>query len=331
MGSLICTLCYANLDTEEEMDAHADAEVVYLGRRNSVSAEAGAEKRFQNYVKQVFEKSELDKDKLMNSLISSDKAAVLFSHLEESSLREIVDAFYPMDVVKDHSLIVQGDEGDRFYIVDSGDFDALISRNDGPAVKVAEYSAGGSFGELALMYNAPRAATVRCTSDTARVFAIDRESFQMLIMSSQAHKLEQYAGWLDSVPLLENLNHYERAKLSDLLKHDVWQAGEEVISEGDEGDKFYLLEEGALEVSVKVAGGHVQKVLDYTCPGDYFGEIALLSNNKRTATVKAVADSLIHYVTKEEFDLVIGPVREALQQGISLYTRPENAVTKLLA
>jgi len=82
--------------------------------------------------------------------------------------------------------------GDRFYVVDSGDFDVLISRNDGPPAKVAEYHAGGCFGELALMYNAPRAATVRCTSDKGRVFAIDRESFQMLILSSQAHQLGQF-------------------------------------------------------------------------------------------------------------------------------------------
>lgn len=52
-----------------------------------------------------------------------------------------------------------GETGDNFYIVDQGKFDIFVTRTDGKTTKVLEATPGMSFGELALMYNAPRAAT----------------------------------------------------------------------------------------------------------------------------------------------------------------------------
>jgi cAMP-dependent protein kinase regulator len=63
-------------------------------------------------------------------------------------------------VTADEVIISQGDEGDNFYVVDEGQFDVYVNDK-----KVVEIGPGGSFGELALMYNTPRAATVQATSD----------------------------------------------------------------------------------------------------------------------------------------------------------------------
>ena len=54
-----------------------------------------------------------------------------------------------------------GDEGDYFYVIDSGKFDIFVAKGGAEPIKVGTVSRGQSFGELALMYNAPRAATVK--------------------------------------------------------------------------------------------------------------------------------------------------------------------------
>lgn len=267
--------------------------------------------------------------------MTGDKAHVLFAHLGEVAIGDIVDAFYAMDIEPGTHIIRQGDSGDRFYLVVNGSFDIFVSRKEfdsetmSPPMKVTSVGPGGSFGELALMYNSPRAATVVSTL-RAEVFALDREAFQMLVVQARTHLFEMYEGWLSTVPLLKSLNSYELAKLSDLLENELYSEGDVIIQEGDVGDKFYILERGELEVFVGLEDGREQQVNSYSSPGDYFGEVALLDsqNLRRKATVKAKKDSSVYWVTKEDFHSVVGPVKRSLETGMSQYFRPSDAAMK---
>merc|ERR1719335_240021 len=109
-------------------------------------------------------------------------------------------------------------------------------------MKVMTAGPGTAFGELALMYDAPRAATVTCVSQGAKVWALDRRDFQILIMDQQEQKQEKYQGWLQDVPLLQTLNHFELSQVADLVEAELFEEGDEIFNQGDEGDKFYILE-----------------------------------------------------------------------------------------
>merc|ERR550514_1551019 len=122
-----------------------------------------------------------------------------------------------------------------------------------------------------------------------------------------------YEGWLQDVPILKTLNHYELSRLSELMEAELFETGEEVITQGEEGDKFYILEEGEARAYISGESGEVE-VKVYSKPGDYFGEIALLTNAPRKATIRATMDSQIHAISKEDFDLVIGPIKNLLQK-----------------
>jgi len=166
-------------------------------------------------------------------------------------------------VLKDEVIIQQGDEGDYFYVTDTGHFDIFIDN-----VKVGEAEAGKSFGELALLYSQPRAATVKATEDSS-VWAVDRKTFRRIVLASNIEKRKRYQQFLKEVQILSNLNSEELLKAADALEQVSYSPKEPIITEGEFGDTFYIIEEGTVEIKSK------GKILSTKSKGDYFGGISL--------------------------------------------------------
>lgn len=109
-------------------------------------------------------------------------------------------------------------------------------------------AAGGSFGELALMYNAPRAATVKANVDSV-CWAVDRVTFRRILMDTTARKRRLYESFLATVPLLQSLTAHERCKVADALEPTSFKDGEVIIKQGDpHSDNFYIIESGEVKV-----------------------------------------------------------------------------------
>lgn len=142
-------------------------------------------------------------------------------------------------------------------------------RSDGSKL-VASITSGGSFGELALMYNAPRAATVLCSSETATLWALDRVTFRTILMEHTSKKRRMYEKFLSEVPILVSLEGHERSKIADALEERIYEEGEDVVREGELGKNFYIIESGKAEVLKRKEGGHQERVGTLT-KGDYFG------------------------------------------------------------
>lgn len=151
---------------------------------------------------------------------------VLFSHLDENERSDIFDAMFPVNCLSGEAIITQGDEGDNFYVIDHGevevsfqtylkiDFQVLIFcfRSLGPCLQVFVNSElvttiqeGGSFGELALIYGTPRAATVRAKTDV-KLWGIDRDSYRRILMGSTIRKRKMYEEFLSRVSILGELS-----------------------------------------------------------------------------------------------------------------------------
>ena len=133
-------------------------------RRGAVSAEPIKEEDAASYVKKKIEKDEAT----MSSLSKAISQNVLFSHLDDGERSEIFDAMFCKEAEEDETIITQGDEGDNFYIIDVGSVDVYVNGS-----KVVTLTDGASFGELALIYGTPRAATVKAVT-WVRLWGIDR-------------------------------------------------------------------------------------------------------------------------------------------------------------
>ena len=135
----------------------------------------------------IIPKTETLKEELKETL----KKEFMFRSVSSSLMQNIVNAMFRVEVKEGDAIIKQGDAGDNFYVTFAGTFDCFIDK-DGQREKVMEYSKGQSFGELALLYNSPRAASVIATSDA--ILIQFREGVGQLHGADAAVNLH---GWLD--------------------------------------------------------------------------------------------------------------------------------------
>jgi cAMP-dependent protein kinase regulator len=224
-------------------------------------------------------------EKQVERIREATKANFLFTSLEPQQLSVIIDAMSEKHVKAGDDVITQGAEGDFFYVIDSGKLDVLKGLGDA-AVKVFEYNEKGSFGELALMYNAPRAATVRATTDGV-LFYVDRATFRHVVVQAQRRRADLLEHFIAKVPLFSSLTKNERSLIADSLITHTHGKGNIIIKEGDAGDSFFLVGDGKASVTRPVSG--VQKEVAVIGEGDFFGERALMTVEcTRSATVTAV-------------------------------------------
>ena len=158
------------------------------------------------------------------------RANFLFNSLPEEQLKEVVDAMEEKNYEPGGTIIKEGNDGDYFYVVANGAAEVFISgKNDGAALR--SLKKGDTFGELALMYNSPRAATVVANQDSV-VWMIDRFTFRRIVTGLSAQKFDVYVKFLKNVQLLMPLADYERRKIAEALEEVSFAAGHTVFRQG---------------------------------------------------------------------------------------------------
>ena len=117
--------------------------------------------------------------------------------------------------------------------------------------------------------------------------------------------LEQIIAVLEKVPLFEGLSRKDLEKVAKLVRGRTIRQGELLFKEGDPGDKFYILQSGSVEILKEKAGSEPDR-LAVKKPGDSFGEMALLTDAPRSATVRAVEQANLLVVSREQFEELLG-------------------------
>eukprot|EP00960_Hanusia_phi_P028887 747641-Hanusia_phi.AAC.1 len=272
--------------------------------------------------KVVIPKVEREREKLASVL----KEMIIFGDVHEEDIHALVDAFAPEWCAAGTVIMRKGDMGDKFYTVDKGVCDCFVPRcsdwmcdsSEGGSMLICTVTEGQGFGELALLYNAPRAATVVARTD-CYLWSLDRGTFQCLILSATARRRKQYKEFLRGVPILSNLTAEELAKVADVMEAKWFEGGEYIIEQGEDGDTMFFIEEGnAIATKNAGPGRPSKKVMDFS-KGDYFGELALIRNEPRAANVIAVTRCKVCIIDKQAFVRLLGPCLEIMGRRIHLY------------
>uniref|UniRef100_A0A8C7WJ30 cAMP-dependent protein kinase type II-alpha regulatory subunit n=1 Tax=Oncorhynchus mykiss TaxID=8022 RepID=A0A8C7WJ30_ONCMY len=268
-------------------------------RRASVCAEAynpddDEDEDFEPRV--VHSKSDEQRRRLQDAC----RDILLFKTLDQEQFSEVLDGMFEVLVKPQEHIINQGEDGDNFYVIERGVYDIVVLI-DGVGKCVGKYDNKGSFGELALMYNTPRAATIMATQEGA-LWGLDRATFHRLIVKNNAKKRKMYEAFIECVPLLKSLELSERMKIVDVVGMRAFKDEECIITQTKAGQ----LDNAEVEIA--------------RCSrGQYFGELALVTNKPRAASVYAVGDTKCLVIDIQAFERLLGSCKEIMKRNISQY------------
>jgi cAMP-dependent protein kinase regulator len=148
----------------------------------------------------------------------------MFINLEEQNLKEVIDVMDYHKANPQYLIIKEGEPGEVLYIIESGKMTCSKIIN-GESKIFKKYCEGDVFGELTFLYNAPRAATIQ--ADTEYFLKVsDRQTFNHIVKDASQNKRAKYEKFLSTVPILQNMDHYERSKLADAVKEKRYAKNE---------------------------------------------------------------------------------------------------------
>jgi cGMP-dependent protein kinase len=254
--------------------------------------------------------------------------------LGDEALEEVVETAFHLDVTAENSeVITQGDlEADLFYILEKGSGEAI---KDG--VKVASYStAGDSFGGLALLYSAPRAATVRVFPGS-RLWCIPRRAMRHVFQAKVRQQVEKYAEILNEVECLNDVPIADKLTLADRLVEVTFFKDEVIMKEGDrECRAFYILKTGELGIVASMTPRDIAPFNIMAEEGSdelpYFGEHALIDDEPRMRTVHVVSEkATLLVLTREIYQKELKRCQQALQEKNDRLRQEVGALRKQLS
>lgn len=324
---------------EAEVEANRDAKKKH--NRASVLGESWVHD--PNWVGPHYPKSDAQRDRLAQVISKS----FIFQALNTTDVGRVIDAFREHIPPLNELMIVQGADVTAnepgLFVIESGTFH-VYKATDGPDMmmtldiqpsgccaiqskplnqseveakygpRIFTYTEKGQyFGELALLYNNPRAATVMVSSNDAALWSISRDVFNNVVKSAMMLEKQRCEKILESVPLLQGLTSLDRSRIADAIKSKEYSAGEYIIRQGETGEDLFILEAGEAVASIDATA-----MRHYTM-GDYFGERALLKNEPRAADIIALSDCRVMTMDRQCFERICGPLDKPLTERMNSY------------
>jgi cAMP-dependent protein kinase regulator len=234
------------------------------------------------------------------------KNSFLFNRFDPDELATIASLVGSSTFEPGTNIIKQDEPGDEAYIIQQGVVDVLVEDELGETHSVAHLSAGDFFGELALLEDAPRSATVKAV-DHVDVLILDRPVFDRFVESfgEARDKLANAIRALrliHEIPLFDDFSQEEVATVATQFQVESFKSGEEVIGFGEMGDKFYVIQSGQADVLLPDSDEPIRNLKTR----DFFGEIALLEDVPRTASIRATEDMTALSLGKGDFLQLVG-------------------------
>jgi cAMP-dependent protein kinase regulator len=231
----------------------------------------------------------------------------IFSDLSKKGRQMLIDAMQQEVAKKGDVIIKQGDVGDFFYICESGALNFVVDGNT-----VGSCSAGASFGELALLYDAPRAASCIASTAVVELWKVDQTTFRHLIARQAKGEQSDIVDLVAKIPLLQDMDRGLVSKFAQVLTTVKFSEGELIVKKGGVGEVFYIVNEG--QVKVHDIGMGASKFVDQTLKhGDWFGERALMTGEPRAANVTAMTDVVAFACDRETFETSLGSLESILE------------------
>ncbi|KAK3720306.1 hypothetical protein QZH41_020387 [Actinostola sp. cb2023] len=270
-------------------------------RAQGVSAEPAKRMRSSRPEPKTVNKEERSKELIKEAILDND----FLKNLESSQIKEVVECVYEKQFKRDEYIIKEGDPGSHLYVLEEGKCQVT---KEGSVL--GHMGPGKAFGELAILYNCTRTASVRAQT-SVKLWAIDRQTFQTIMMKTGLMRQAEHMDFLKSVKLLKDLPESFLLKIADVIEEAYYEEGEFIIRQGARGDTFFIIKKGTVDITQRTSVHSEPVFVRALIKGNYFGEKALKGEDLRTANCIAGQGGVTCLVLdREAFIQFIGSLDE---------------------
>lgn len=213
-------------------------------------------------------------------------------------------------------MITYGDSGRDYFILSEGKVKVKVykPKSDPRDPNLEQYvmftkemNSGAGFGELALIYNDKRSASI-IAIEPCECYVLDGVLCKQMIIQSSMQKRSNHAGFLNGIKLFDGLEGQQKLKLVDGLMQINLKKDDFVFKEGDEGMEFFIIEKGEVNC-LKDTGSDEFKFVRTLGSGDHFGELALINNEKRSLSIRCKSDEVtLLTLDRDAFTRILGSI-----------------------
>lgn len=250
---------------------------------------------------------------MLNDILKLRAACPLLSELDEHALRALAPSLEEVRVSAGAYLVREGESADRVYILLEGRLEVLVGSGRAGDVVINELGPGDTLGEVTMFCGGERTATVRALDDS-RLAGLDLPTFNRLLDEhpESSRRLSEVAtARLRRSQLVARMEtifgSLDAEVLNDIEKEVEWltfKGGETLFEQGDTAESAFIVIDGRLRV-ISEDSPAVRQVLDEVGPGETVGEIALLTEGTRSASVYAVRDSEVVRFSRAAFERLV--------------------------
>jgi len=254
----------------------------------------------------IIEKTHSERSILEKTLISN----AFMRNLNKEQLHKLIDAMEKKNVVKDIEIIREGMDGTHMYILEKGQ--VQVSKGHGVEKEfVCDLGEGSLFGELAILYNCRRTATIT-TKTPVTLWSIERTIFQTVVQSAGRSKDQERFDTLRAVKDLNKMSEDKLRKIADCLEEESFEDGQCIIKQGTKGDIFFIIRDGEVRITTDQKDG-TEKEVARLGKAAYFGEAALIKEDVRNANVYSIGHVQCYTLDRTAFTNLVGNITDVNQ------------------
>lgn len=261
----------------------------------------------------------------------------LFGALESALLAKLLGVFVLREYAAGQTVVRQGDEGREAYLLVRGVLNVVREDPAGGSTLLAVLGPAALFGEMALVSDAPRGASVTSV-EPAQILCVGRAQLETLAQQDGA--IGRELGQFCQRRMVTNLVRHSRilSAVAPAQRHELigrfatrsFAPGELLVRRGEEGGSLFLVASGLVEVRSPDASGD-EVVLAQLGPGEVVGEISLVLRRPATADVAAVHRTSALELTWKDFDEAIRAHPGLLAQLYAVATEREAELRSVVA
>jgi CRP-like cAMP-binding protein len=235
-----------------------------------------------------------------------------FSGLSDSSLATLSGKLRTERFPAGTEIIKEGTVGESFYFVKEGRLEVTRKTKSGQTSRLSVIGSGQAFGEMALLTCSVRSSSVLAVTDVV-LYELSKADFENVVLQEAQFRQMLCDG-------VKEHSHYNRIKAFqpfELLSPDKmylimtrltekkYGPGEEIVVQGEKGDSYYIIKSGRVEVLKRKKGEEEYRQVAMLGKGDGFGEEAIIRDDPRNATCRALEETTVLVLGRKDFNEVM--------------------------